>query len=51
MNDCDADRDDAVRQIAIIVAAAYVRLRFPDPLQKEVDWAGTSASCDWWLNL
>jgi hypothetical protein len=31
MNDRDVDRAEAVRQIAAILAAAYVRLRFPDP--------------------
>ena len=30
MNDRDADRAEAVRQIAAILAAAYVRLRFPN---------------------
>ncbi|HTS29847.1 MAG TPA: hypothetical protein VMH81_28445 [Bryobacteraceae bacterium] len=42
MNDRDADRAEAVRQIAAILSAAYVRLRFPEPLQKEVDCAETS---------
>ena len=42
MNDRDADRAEAVRQIAAILAAAYVRLRFPEPLQREVDCAETS---------
>ena len=37
MNDRDPDRAEAVRQIAAILAAAYVRLRFPEPLQKDVD--------------
>ena len=39
MNDRDADRAGAVRQIAAILADAYVRLGFPDPLPKEVDCA------------
>ena len=42
MNDRDPDRADAVRQIAAILAAAYVRLRFPESLQKEVDCAENS---------
>ena len=31
MNDLYSDRADSVRQIAAILAAAYVRLRFPEP--------------------
>jgi hypothetical protein len=31
-----------LRQIAAILAAAYVRLRFPEPLPKEVDCAENS---------
>ena len=42
MNDRDVDRAEAMRQIAAILAAAYVRLRFPETLQKEVDCAETS---------
>ena len=42
MNDRDADRAEAICQIAAILAAAYVRLRFPETLQKEVDCAETS---------
>ncbi len=42
MNERDADRADAVRQIAAILAAAYVRLRFPETLRKEVDCAENS---------
>ena len=38
----DADRAEAVRQIAAILAAAYVRLRFPETPQQEVDCAETS---------
>ena len=30
MNERDADRAEAVRQIAAILAAAYLRLRFPE---------------------
>ena len=42
MNERDADRAEAVRQIATILSAAYLRLRFPGPLQKEVDCAENS---------
>ena len=42
MNDRDPDRAEAVRQIAAILAAAYVRLRFPQHLRKEVDCAENS---------
>ena len=42
MNERDADRAEAVRQIAAILASAYLRLRFPEPLQKEVDCAENS---------
>ena len=42
MNDRDADRAEAVRQIAAILGAAYVRSRFPEPLRKEVDCAENS---------
>ena len=42
MNDRDPDRAEAVRQIAAILAAAYVRLRFPEPLRTEVDCAENS---------
>ena len=44
MNERDADRAEAVRQIAAILAAAYVRLRFPE---RGVDCPETkSESCD-----
>ena len=36
MNDRDVDRAEAVRQIAGLLADAYLRLRFPEP-PKEVD--------------
>jgi hypothetical protein len=39
MNDRDSDRAEAVRQIATILAAAYLRLRFPESPQKDVDCA------------
>ena len=37
MNEHDPDRAEAVRQIAAILASAYVRLRFPDGPRAEVD--------------
>ena len=42
MKERDADRADAVRQIAAILAAAYLRLRFPDSPQNVVDCAENS---------
>ena len=36
MNDRDADRAEAVREIAAILAAAYLRLRFPEPHRKKL---------------
>ena len=30
MNDRDPDRTEAIRQIAAVLAAAYLRLRFPE---------------------
>lgn len=42
MKERDADRDEAVRQIAAMLAAAYIRLRFPETLQQEVDCAENS---------
>ncbi len=42
MNDRDPDRAEAVRQIAAILATAYLRLRFPETPQKEVDCAENS---------
>jgi hypothetical protein len=48
MNDRDPDRVEAVHQIAAILAAAYLRLRFPDQLAMlQVDCPETkSESCD-----
>ena len=47
MNDSDVDRTEAIHQIATILAAAYLRLRFPDPSEKEVDCPETKRdSCD-----
>jgi hypothetical protein len=38
----DAALDEAIREIAALLAAVYLRLRFADPQQKEVDSAETS---------
>ena len=47
MNDRDPDRAEAVCSIAAILAAAYLRLRFPDPPPPLVDCPETkSESCD-----
>jgi len=43
MNDRDSDRAEAIRQIAAVLAAAYVRLRFPEPLKKVVDCPETKS--------
>jgi hypothetical protein len=37
MNDSDSDRADAIHQVAIILAGAFLRLRFPASPEKEVD--------------
>ena len=47
MNDRDSDRAEAIRQIAGILATAYLRLRCPDPPPQAVDCPETkSESCD-----
>ena len=47
MNDRDPDRAEAVRNITAILAAAYLRFRFPDPPPRVVDCPETkSESCD-----
>ena len=46
MNDRDEQRAAAIREIAAILATAYLRLRFPEILVQPVDCAGTqSDSC------
>jgi hypothetical protein len=37
MNDRDPDRAEAIRQIATVLAAAYLRLRFPERQKQPVD--------------
>ena len=45
MNEPDPGRAEAVHEIAAVLAAAYLRLRFPSP--QEVDCPETkSESCD-----
>jgi hypothetical protein len=47
MNECNADRADVIRQIAAILAGAYLRLRFLAPPSKGVDCPETkSESCE-----
>jgi hypothetical protein len=47
MNDRDTDRAEAIRQIAALLAAGYLRLRFPDSAPNLVDCPETkSESCD-----
>ncbi len=41
MNDRDSDRTETIREIAALLAAAYLRLRFPEPPQKAVDCSET----------
>ncbi len=46
MPDRDPALDDAIREIAALLATAYLRLRFPD-LPSQVDSPGAeSDSCD-----
>ena len=37
MNDPELDRAEAIHQIAVILASAYVRLRFPAPASLQLD--------------
>lgn len=43
MNDRDPDRAEAVQQIASVLAAAYLRLRFPEPSERAVDCPETKS--------
>ena len=43
MNHRDSDRAQAIHQIAAVLAAAYLRLRFPEPAQKAVDCPETKS--------
>jgi len=52
MNDRDPDRAEAVREIATVLATAYLRLRFPEPPPPMVDCRETkSESCDGGLTI
>ena len=43
MNDRDPERAEAIHQIAAVLAAAYLRLRFPEPPKKVVDCSETKS--------
>ena len=43
MNDPDVDRAEAIHQIAVILAAAYLRLRFPAPAAPQLDSSETES--------
>jgi hypothetical protein len=52
MNDRDPDRTGAIREIAAILATAYLRLRFRAPPPPVVDCPETkSESCDGGLTI
>jgi hypothetical protein len=47
MNDRDPDRTGAIREIATVLATAYLRLRFPEAPPPVVDCPETkSESCE-----
>ena len=43
MNDRDPDAAEAIRQIAAVLATAYLRIRFPEPAPTAVDSAETAS--------
>jgi hypothetical protein len=43
MNDPEFDRAEAIHQIASILAAAYLRLRFPPPASPQLDSSETAS--------
>ena len=43
MNDRDPDRAEAIRQIASVLASAYLRVRFPESVPKAVDCPETKS--------
>jgi hypothetical protein len=43
MNDPDFDRAEAIHQIAVILASAYLRLRFPAPAAPQLDSSETES--------
>jgi hypothetical protein len=44
MNDCEPNRAEAIRHIAGLLATAYLRLRFPEFPQKQVDCPETESA-------
>jgi hypothetical protein len=45
MNEPDVDRAEAIRQIATILATAYLRLRFSTPAAAQLDSCGRCPCC------
>ena len=43
MNDPELDRADAIHQIAVILASAYLRLRFSAPASPQLDSSETES--------
>ena len=43
MNDPELDRAEAIHQIAVILASAYLRLRFPAPRSPQLDSSETES--------
>ena len=43
MNDPEFDRVEAIHQIAVILASAYLRLRFPAPPTPQLDCPATQS--------
>ena len=43
MNDPDVDRAEAIHQIAVILASAYLRLRYPAPATPQLDSSETES--------
>ena len=43
MNDRDPERAEAIHQIAAVLAAAYLRLRLPEPPEEGVDCPETKS--------
>ena len=43
MNDPEFDRAEVIHQIAVILASAYLRLRFPVPASPQLDSSETES--------
>ena len=43
MNDPEFDRAETIHQIAVILASAYLRLRFPAPATSQLDSSETES--------